>query len=160
MTDHIKVDESYIASLVKGAAWEAARISLTEKKWVDQALAIPTDKQPQHGDKDKPKDKSKDNDPADKDKANEEVETHVCPLCESELDEELSDEKIMEHVDSITAALNTLEEGDEPTDKELDAIEAEGDDDDDDDDMDEKKAKKESKVMAKVKELKDAAKGK
>lgn len=58
-------------------------------------------------------------------------ETHECPLCESVLEEALTDEQIMEHVASIQEALNTIEEsGKEPTDAELDAIEAEDDDDD------------------------------
>ena len=117
----------------------------------------------------------------------ESVEVHECPLCESILEEELTDEQIMEHVASIQDALTTIEEaGKEPTDAELDAIEAE---DDDDDDMEEamsyddarndaedmkddpdsayydgeespKKKKKPSKkesVMLKVKELKRVA---
>ena len=32
MTDHIKVEESYVDALVKNAAWDAARVTLTEKR--------------------------------------------------------------------------------------------------------------------------------
>lgn len=36
----------------------------------------------------------------------EEVETHTCPLCESELAEAISEEKISEHVDWMLGVLN------------------------------------------------------
>lgn len=35
-------------------------------------------------------------------------QAHSCPLCESELIEEISDEKLMGHVDSITNIVNEM----------------------------------------------------
>ena len=102
----------------------------------------------------------------DSDEMKESVGEHVCPLCESTLDEALSDEKISEHVGQIQDALLAIEEGgDGPSDDDLDAIEAEPDAPSNDDDMDEKKKKKKKSakkeaVMTKVKELKKAAAGK
>tara|TARA_R110002051_G_scaffold71943_8_gene130088 strand:- start:378 stop:1085 length:708 start_codon:yes stop_codon:yes gene_type:complete len=81
----------------------------------------------------------------------ESTQEHTCPLCESTLEEELSDAQIYEHIAQIQAALSTIEEGGdddddvEPTDADLDKIENEN---------------KKSKVMNKVKELKKAARGK
>ena len=182
MTDHLRVDESFVEALVQNAAWDAARVSLTEgDKKGDKSKDKPEDKPDfttgaRKGDKsnqkskkgDKPDfttdqrkgDKSKthagkDFEDDDKDEMKESVEEHVCPLCESHLDEALTDDQIAEHVGQIQDALMSLEEagdGDEddvePTDDDLDAIENES-----------KKSKKEA-VMSKVKELKKSAAGK
>jgi len=59
---------------------------------------------------------------------NEAVEVHMCPLCESVLEEELTDEQIQEHVAQIQEHLFLTEQDDddtEPTDADLDAIERE-----------------------------------
>ena len=117
MNDNIKVDESFIASLVENAAWDAARVSLVEKKDSGQKKGdegagedkkdkpdFTTDAR--KGDKGKGKkkgdkpdyttdarkgDKSKTH-PGEEDyeKAScptdemyEEVDEHMCPLCES-----------------------------------------------------------------------------
>tara|TARA_R110000782_G_scaffold76057_3_gene151517 strand:- start:64 stop:366 length:303 start_codon:yes stop_codon:yes gene_type:complete len=58
---------------------------------------------------------------------NEEVEEHVCPLCESELDEALSDESLQECLEFIMDTINelneeegeTLEEAEEEVEEEL-----------------------------------------
>ena len=127
MTTHIKVEEAYVESLMQNAAWDAARVSLGEMRGGKKG-----DKS-----KDKPEDK-----PTHNDEMKEAVEEHVCPLCESVLEKELTDEQCLEHVAQIKNALETLEEEDEdetPVEKEEEA--------------------KESPVMKKVKELKAAAKG-
>jgi len=144
MTTHIKVEEAYIESLMQNAAWDAARVSLGEMRGGKKG------------------DKSKDK-PTHNDEMKEAVEEHVCPLCESVLEEELTDEQCLEHVAQIQNALQSIEEGGdddddddrdvEPTDADLDAIEK------DPVKVEKKKSKKESKVMKKVKELKAAAKG-
>jgi hypothetical protein len=47
-------------------------------------------------------------------KAEEKVEEHTCPLCESKLDEEISEEKLTEHFDAVLAlAESVLEENSE-----------------------------------------------
>ncbi len=208
MTDHIKVDESFINALVKNAAWDAARVSITEsEKKGDKSKDKPEDKADfetgaRKGDKsndkkkkgDKPDfttdqrkgDKSKthagkDFEDDDADEMMESVEEHVCPLCESHLEEALTDAQISEHVGQIQDALLSLEEEadeDEEEDLEEEEYDAMRDadhfnrgpgkpkgppptigvkkPDSDKDDVDEKK----KKVMKKVKELKAASKGK
>ena len=149
MTTHIKVEEAYVESLMQNAAWDAARVSLGEMR------------EGKKGDKSKDKPEYK---PTHNDEMKEAVEEHVCPLCESVLEEELTDEQCLEHVAQIQNALQSIEEGGddddddddrdvEPTDADLDAIEK------DPVKVEKKKSKKESKVMKKVKELKAAAKG-
>ena len=178
MTDHLRVDESFIDALVKNAAWDAARVSLTEgEKKGDKSKDKPEDKPDfttgaRKGDKsnqkskkgDKPDfttdqrkgDKSKthagkDFEDDDADEMKEGVEEHICPLCESHLEEALTDDQISEHVGQIQDALLSLEEAAdeddvEPTDADLDAIEKE------------KANEKKEAVMSKVKELKKSAK--
>jgi hypothetical protein len=47
------------------------------------------------------------------------VESHVCPLCESKLEEEISDEKLQEHVDYLLSVINEnfTEDGEESLDE-------------------------------------------
>ena len=161
MTDHIKVDASFIQAIVEDAAWATSRITVTEgdkkgdksKDKKDDKPDFTTDARKGDEDEDDKKDFE----------GKESVEEHTCPLCESHLDEALTDEQISEHVGQIQDALLSIEEGGEPSDDDLDAIEAEDDAPSNDDDMDEKKKKKSAKkeaVMTKVKELKKAASGK
>lgn len=120
MTDHIKVDESFIEALVKNAAWDAARLSITEgdKFMKDSKEGDKPDftKDDSKGDKKK----KKTDDDAD-DEMKESVEEHTCPLCESHLEEALTDAQISEHVGQIQDALLSLEEeaeGDEEAEEE------------------------------------------
>ena len=144
MTTHIKVEEAYIESLMQNAAWDAARVFLGEKrgdKKGDEGAGKDKDDKPDYTTDARKGDKSKTHKGKD-DEMKEAVEEHVCPLCESVLEKELTDEQCLEHVAQIKNALETLEEEDEdetPVEKEEEA--------------------KESPVMKKVKELKAAAKG-
>ena len=149
MTEHIKVEESYVDALVKNAAWDVAHLEvLTEgDKKGDKSKDKPEDKadyetgarkgdksdekpgdkpdfttDARKGDKSKTKPGKKDFEDDDKDEMKEGVEVHECPLCESTLEEELSDEKIYEHVAQIQAALKTLEE---ESDEDVDEAEEE-----------------------------------
>jgi len=79
MSHNIQVDESFVASLIRDAAWREGEITLNEVSKEDT------------------------------EKVEEQV--HTCPLCESLLDEELTDEVIFEHVNQIQIALQSLEEG-------------------------------------------------
>jgi hypothetical protein len=58
---------------------------------------------------------------------NEEVEDHVCPLCESHLDEELSETALQECVDFIMETINELteEDGESLEESEEDEVEYE-----------------------------------
>lgn len=157
MTRHLDVNEDFVASIVENAAWGPLGDVTIEKEVVEEATeeTIEEDteetadeaiEEEEEGGKckscGKPSAKLDPNSHTcagcDSDHERDEkmrqsaesVEEHECPLCESKLDEALTDEQIMEHVASIQDALNTIEEsGKEPTDAELDAIEAEDDDD-------------------------------
>ena len=129
MTTHIKVEEAYVESLMQNAAWDAARVSLGEMRGGKKG------------------DKSKDK-PTHNDEMKEAVEEHVCPLCESVLEEELTDEQCLEHVAQIKQALETIEEEDDAEISE-----------DDETPVEKEEEAKESSVLKKVKELKAAAKG-
>ena len=59
-------------------------------------------------------------------------ETHTCPLCESKLEKDISDEKLTEHIEMMLGIINEMND---ITDEELEAIEEEvGEDEDADDD--------------------------
>lgn len=164
MTDYITVEEGYVQALIKNAAWDKAGVALSEKKDSGQkkgdkpkGKAEKDDDKPdfttgaRKGDKSKThagKDYEDDDDDDEMAKAQEAVEEHVCPLCESVLENALTDEQVQEHVSQIKDALQSLEEDDDDVDE------------DEDEDTDEAKSKRESKVMKKVEQLKAAAKGK
>ena len=77
MTDHIQVNDNFVAALVESAAWGAARLNVAEKK-VQEATEV--------------------------------VEEHTCPLCESVLAEDLSEERLLEHLEMISEILESLHE--------------------------------------------------
>jgi hypothetical protein len=172
MSDYIKVEESYVDALIKNAAWDIAKVKLEEKKELSPAQkAMDTDKDGDiEGDdlaKLRAKGKTKKADKPEKDEKDEKemkesVEEHVCPLCESTLEEELSDERISEHVNDILEAVETLEEAADKKEvdeqDEEDVEEAMDPDADEDPDEMAMNASKKAKVMKKVKELKASAK--
>jgi DNA repair exonuclease SbcCD ATPase subunit len=49
----------------------------------------------------------------------ESVEAHVCPLCESQLEEAISDEQLAEHVDFMVGVISEMED---ITDEDLDEL--------------------------------------
>lgn len=55
-------------------------------------------------------------------------ETHSCPLCESALEEAISDEKLTEHIEMMLGIINEMSD---ISDEELEAIEEEFDSEDD-----------------------------
>jgi len=84
MSNYIKVNPEYVKTLLEGAAWTTANVSVAS---VQEAESVETDP------------------------------THVCPLCESTLEEDLSDEQILDHVEQLQDVLFTLNEGDKKGDK-------------------------------------------
>lgn len=74
----------------------------------------------------------------------EETDEHVCPLCQSHLDEAISDEALMEHTANVLEAVNaaTLNEEEEEEDGEELYEEDESDDDENSDDEDEVEVEK------------------
>jgi hypothetical protein len=47
---------------------------------------------------------------ADEEQIEEAVEAHVCPLCESQLEEAISDEQLAEHVDFMVGVISEMED--------------------------------------------------
>jgi len=69
---------------------------------------------------------------SDDDDSQEEVvteETHTCPLCESTLENDISDEKLTEHIEMMLGIINEMND---ITDEELESIEEDIDSDDQD----------------------------
>ena len=71
------------------------------------------------------------------------AEEHVCPLCESELEDPIPEENMQECVDFILGTINEALEQDgeylEESEDDLDEAECEDDDEDDDEDKPKKK---------------------
>jgi hypothetical protein len=85
---------------------------------------------PSHDDKSKKKRKEEDN-PEEKMDGKESTELHQCPLCESELDEALTVERIQEHIEQI---LETINEAEEFEGEELSEADDEEEDEDEEED--------------------------
>lgn len=154
MSDRILVENSFVESLVKNAAWGAARVPLaineTEETVEEASITCPlcestiaeeiTDKQ---------------------------LKTHLDQIREA-LDsiDEAKKAKLKEKAKKVKEMEDEEEEEDEleeqfpPEEEEEDEDEEDEDEEEEEMDMDEKSKKKESKVMKKVKELKATAKGK
>jgi len=190
MTEHIKVEDSFVDSILENASWDAAHITLFEKKdeKKDDKKADKKAKKDDKDDKDENDDKKAKKDdkdekecPSDDDTATpslevaqESVEEHICPLCESVLEEALTDEQIQEHVAQITNALETIEEDDEDLDEEADVVKETSEKDANSPaespgyksrdqqsvEYHEREAKRREKSMAKVNKLKATAGGK
>ena len=124
MTEFIKVDEGYIKALVEDAAWDTARVSLVERggkrgdkpSKEDEGDEADFTTDARRGDKSKTEKGKKDFEGTEMKEA---VEVHECPLCESVLEEELSDDVIFEHVSQIQSALQALEEASEEEEEEV-----------------------------------------
>jgi len=165
MSEYINVEESYVKTLLENAAWDAASVDLHERgsKKGDEGAGKDKKDKPdfttdaRKGDKSKTKKGKKDFE-GDDFEGCESVEAHTCPLCESELEEALTDEQIQEHVYHIQAALECIEE-EEDIDEDGAVTVGAGvmKTGEDDEDSGAPKSRKD-KVTAKVKALKAAAK--
>jgi hypothetical protein len=71
----------------------------------------------------------------------EAVEAHVCPLCESQLEEAISDEQLAEHVDFMVGIINEMEDISDDDLTELAEELVSDDAEDDQEDLDEAKKK-------------------
>ena len=147
MSDRILVENSFVNSIVKSAAWGAARVSLKEEAVVEEVVATCplcestiaeeiTDKQ---------------------------LKSHLDQISEA-LDSlsEAKKAKLKEKAKKVKEMGDEEEEEEEELEEEFppEEEEEEEEEDEEEEDVDEKSTKKESKVMKKVKELKAAAKGK
>lgn len=66
----------------------------------------------------------------------EAVEEHVCPLCQSHLQEAISDEALLEHTANVLEAVNAATINEEEEEEDGDEIVEEDESDDDDEDFD------------------------
>lgn len=105
---------------------EAMKIILENSAWQQFGVKVPDAKQ-------------KIEESAEQVEEEEAEEEHVCPLCQTHLQEAISDEALMEHTANVLEAVNaaTLNEEEEEEDGDELVEEDESDDDDDFDDEDE-----------------------
>tara|TARA_Y100000034_G_scaffold89685_1_gene107959 strand:- start:488 stop:904 length:417 start_codon:yes stop_codon:yes gene_type:complete len=110
--NHLNVDKDYVQSLVESAAWAAVEIKPTK---IEKKLEEASD------------------DSADDSTEDSEPQAHTCPLCESTLEEDLSDDRILEHLESMMAVVNQVSEDlevlSEEEDEDEDSEEASDDED-------------------------------
>lgn len=96
----MNLHESFIAGVLRTSAWKSADLDvvLDKETEVIEESAEEVDE-------------------------SEEVATHVCPLCETELEEELSDQCLLEHAQSMLSLFDEVEaqlnEEDDESDEEL-----------------------------------------
>ena len=123
---YIDVADEFVNQILE--ANKLSNQSLTEAK-VDEKSC------PSHDDGDmKKKMKKEEEDKPKKMDGKESTELHQCPLCESELDEALTVERIQEHIEQI---LETINEAEEFEGEDLDEAEEEDNEDGEDSDEDE-----------------------
>ena len=98
--DHMKLSDELRKQLLESAAWGKAGIVLTEGIVEEAAKAVEDDKESREG----------------KEEELQEEAVHVCPLCVSQLDEEIDEESLLEHLNVVVGLvdrLSQLQEGDE-----------------------------------------------
>ena len=83
----MKVGDDFVQQLIENGGWDKAGITprIDEKRGCDE--------------------QERDEDSED---MQEEVQGHTCPLCESELEEELSDDVIAEHIESMYSLMEQI----------------------------------------------------
>lgn len=129
----MRPDNKFVDLVVEQANWKGAGISgmqKTEPKKEDKPIV--EDKKPE----------KKDEKPVNEGKKEDKTEKHVCPLCESELKEPLSDKKMLEHAGEMYAVFEAVEKSlnEESEDSEDDEdSEDETDEDEDVEDSEEDK---------------------
>lgn len=168
MSDNIKVDESYIAALVENGAWDTAGLKIEEQDTLTEeereyleslsdeeldALANRTEEDLENLEVEERYDVLKKVDEMRQDESEDE-EVHVCPLCESYLEEELSDEILAEHFDNVLEALDELNEEAEEADDTDPKVNEEGPSDED---LDKEVARRKSRIAMHKKKLQKAA---
>ena len=144
--DHMKLTDELRQQLLEAAAWGRAGVQVTLNEEVQEEVEERLDERKKTKKKKKKKgwgmgkgEKSR-TDAGDEDytwrkeeaeEAEEEVveeAIHVCPLCVSQLDESIDEERILEHLDVVMGLvdrLSQLNEGDEDIDTVIDETLAE-----------------------------------
>lgn len=80
-----------VDQIIQQSFWGMGGIKLTESVSQPQAQEAQTDD-------------------AQEEQIEEAVEAHVCPLCESQLEEAISDEQLAEHVDFMVGVISEMED--------------------------------------------------
>lgn len=134
--DHMNLSDELRKQLLESAAWGKAGIVLSEgvveeaKKAVDAdeeartGKTAKTAKTAKKGDNPFAKGKKKD----EKEEVHCEETVHVCPLCVSQLEESIDEERLLEHLNVVVGLvdrLSQLQEGDEEIDTVIDETIAE-----------------------------------
>jgi hypothetical protein len=137
MMDHMKLTDELRQQLIEAAAWGKADITPTER--LDERGGKKGDekgsgkKKGHHGRGPKRKETAKEEGELDYEESAEhedaedaeelEEAIHVCPLCTSQLDESIDEERILEHLNVVMGLvdrLSQLNEGDEDIDAVID----------------------------------------
>tara|TARA_R110000796_G_scaffold146680_1_gene263338 strand:- start:118 stop:534 length:417 start_codon:yes stop_codon:yes gene_type:complete len=128
--DHMNLSDELRKQLLESAAWGKAGIVLSEgivdeaKKAVDDDEEARTGKKAKKGENPFAKGKKKD----EKEEVQCEETVHVCPLCVSQLEESIDEERLLEHLNVVVGLvdrLSQLQEGDEDIDTVIDETIAE-----------------------------------
>ena len=127
--DHMNLSDELRKQLLESAAWGKAGIVLSEGVVEEVEAAVEADEEARTGKPAKPAKKAK---KGKKGKKKEEVHceetVHVCPLCVSQLEESIDEERLLEHLNVVVGLvdrLSQLQEGDEEIDTVIDETIAE-----------------------------------
>lgn len=138
--DHYKLSDEFRQKLIESAAWGKVGVETR----LDEGAEVIEEKKGMKGHPDEAQDKalikkmlkkkmmkSKMKEDADYDDEEAEElseEVHVCPLCTSQLDESIDEERILEHLDvvmGLVERLSQLQEGEEDVEAVIDSTLAE-----------------------------------
>ena len=115
--DHMRLTDELRQQLLEAAAWGKADITVSLNEDTDKEEEV--------------EEEEVEEEEAEEEEAEEEVveeAIHVCPLCVSQLDESIDEERILEHLDVVMGLvdrLSQLNEGDEDIDTVIDETLAE-----------------------------------
>ena len=115
--DHMNLSDELRKQLLESAAWGKAGIVLTEDVVDEAKKAVDADEEARGGKRAKKAKKD------DKEEVHCEETAHVCPLCVSQLEESIDEERILEHLNVVVGLvdrLSQLQEGDEDIDTVID----------------------------------------
>ena len=121
MSKYLEVNEDFVKSLMQQAAWDKVKVVIEQE--------APSEE------------------PVEEDAT---IEEHTCPLCESTLEEGLSDEAVLEHLEKISNLLSedSVEEEVEEEADEDESLEEDGD-------VEIELSPRESQLLQKIKELQE-----
>lgn len=105
--DHVSLSDDLRKQLLESAAWGKIGISpkpLTEEKEVEKEESV-----------EETKEEVKEEEPVTE-------EAHVCPLCSSNLEEEIDEERMLEHLDVVVGLIDRLSQLNEGDEEDIDSL--------------------------------------